>query len=159
MSPSSYLLVRNISKVFEMLDFCKYSIEKWYKIINDKKRVRLVQLHNNLSYDHFIKNKYSYFISWGSSRRDIPIYDLIYLFNLYYYDVDFLDILNVYQKNYSLLEEEKILFLILICLPNKIIFSDNEYDDCLKVKKFYDRLNAASLLIDEYNKKKKVSVK
>lgn len=157
MSPSSYLFARNSSLIFNILNFCRYNIQKWYNIINEKRRVRIVQLHNNLSLEHFIKDKNAYLISWNNSKRDLPIYDLIILFNRYYYDFDFLDLLKIYEKNYPLLEEEKILLLILISLPDKLLLSDDEYTKCLKVKKFYDKLNASMILINDYTKKIKIS--
>lgn len=157
MSPSSYLMARNITKVFEALNYCKYNIDKWYEIISDKKRVRVVQLHNNLSVDHYLRGNSSYLISWDKSKRDMPIYDLLHLFDLYYYEVDFCDLLHSYEMNYPLLEEEKILLFVMISLPNKIILDESEYKKCLKAKKFYDRLNAAEIVISEYSPKEKIS--
>ena len=157
MSPSSYLLIRNISKVFENINYSRYSIEKWYNIISEKKRVRIVQLHNNLSNEHFLKNKKSYFISWNKSKRDMPIYDLLNIFNKYYYEIDFCDLLGIYEKNYQLLPEEKYLLFSLISLPNKLMLSGSEYQKCLSVKKFYDKLYAAFVVISEYMPKEKIS--
>jgi len=157
MSPSAYLMSRNISKVFEILNYCKFNINNWYEIINEKKRVRIVHLHNNLSIDHYIKDKYSYLISWDKSTKDMPIYDLLHIFNLYYYEIDFCDLLHSYEMNYPLLEEEKILLFVLISLPDKIILNDSEYNMCLKVKKFYDKLNACEIVISDYLQKEKIS--
>lgn len=157
MSPSSYLMSRNISKIFEILNYCKYNIDKWYEIISEKNRVRIVQLHNNLNIDHYIKDKYSYLISWDKSKKDMPIYDLLHLFNLYYYDIDFCDLLHSYEMNYPLLEEEKLLLFVLISLPDKIILNDSEYNMCLKVKKFYDKLRASEIVISDYVPKEKIS--
>ncbi len=158
MSPAVYLMLRNISLVFQTLNFCKTNINKWYEIINEKKRVRIVQIHNNLSVDHYMKNKYSYFISWEKSKRDLPIYDLLHLFNLYYYQVDFCDIIHIYEMNYPLLEEEKNLLFVMISLPDKIIFDNQEYLQTIKVKRFYDKLKSANIVVSDYmSKEKKVS--
>ncbi len=150
MSPSSYLMARNITKVFEALNYCKYHIDEWYNIINEKKRVRIVQLHNNLNIDHYMKDKHSYFISWDKSKRDIPIYDLIHLFNLYYYEADFCDLLHTYEMSYPLLPEERLLLFVMISLPEKIVLNDSEYQQCFRVKKFYDKLNASWIVISDY---------
>lgn len=157
MSPSSYLMSRNISKVFEALNFCKYYLNKWYDIINDKKRVRIVQLHNNLNIDHYVKDVNPYLISWDKSKRDMPIYDLLHIFNLYYYELDFCDLLHSYEMNYHLLEEERILLFVMISLPDKLVFPDDEYNKCLKAKKFYDKLNASEIVISDYIPKEKIS--
>lgn len=155
MSPSSYIMSRNISKIFEMLNYCKIHINKWYDIINEKKRVRIVQLHNNLSVDHYLKNKYPYLISWSKSKRDMPIYDLLKVFNLYYYELDFCDLLHTYEMNYPLLEEEKNLLFVLISMPEKITLEGNEYSKCLQAKKFYDKLVSAENSISDYMPKEK----
>ena len=52
MSPSNYLFIRNISKLYASLDYAKYQINNWYNIIEEKKRIRVVNIHNNLSLDH-----------------------------------------------------------------------------------------------------------
>ena len=45
-------------------------------IIEEKKRIRVVQLHNNLNLEHYlVEDNKPYLISWRKSRRDIPIYD------------------------------------------------------------------------------------
>ena len=43
--------------------------------------------------------------------------------------------------NYPLLPEEKELFLVLISIPEKLEFINNEYNMCNKVKDFYDYLS------------------
>ena len=49
----------------------------------------------------------------------------------------------------------KILLFVMITLPDKIILNDNEYQKCLTVKKFYDKLNASEIVIADYNPKEK----
>ena len=49
MSPSEYLLARNISKIFGSLNFSKQELEKWYKLVENKTKQRVVVLHNNLN--------------------------------------------------------------------------------------------------------------
>ena len=51
MTPSHYYFIRNISKIFASLNYCRFYIDKWYKIIEEKKRIRITQIHNNLSLD------------------------------------------------------------------------------------------------------------
>lgn len=151
MSPSHYYFIRNISKVFASLDYCRYHIDKWYKLIEDKKRVRVVQLHNNLNLDHYmISDNRPYLISWRKSIRDIPIYDLINLYKQYYKELDFVELIRKYEMNYPMLPEERELFLVLISLPAKLEFIDNEYDMCKKVKDLYDYLLTTEKIIEDY---------
>ena len=150
MSPSSYLFIRNISLVFRALNYCRYNIEKWYKIIDEKKRIRIVNIHNNISLDHYLLDSRPNFISWRLSKRDMPIYDLIKFYKEYYLELDFCELLRNYEVNYPMLLEEKLLFFCLISLPEKLEFNDSEYNLCIRVKKFYDYLNSSDKFIMDY---------
>lgn len=140
MSPSEYLIARNISKVFECINYCKYEIESWFEIVKDKKRKRVVTLHNNLKIDNLIKNKGSYLISWENSKIDLPIYDFVNFYNRYALDFDFSDLLIEYERIFPLLPEEKKLMFILISIPERIDFNSNEYEMVKRVRKLLDKI-------------------
>lgn len=153
MSPSQYMLALNISKIFGSLEFCQNEIEKWYKIVNEKKKQRLVVLHNNLELSHFIKNKSSYLISWDKSRIDIPIFDLYKLYRKHSMDFEFENILKRYEHHYPLLEEERILFFVLISLPDILEYNDSEYKLCSDISKIIDFLARTEKFISPYYSK------
>ena len=88
MSPSNYLLVRNISKIYSSLNYCKNELDNWYELVKESKKQRVALIHNNLSLDHLIRNENSYLISWDKSKFDNPIYDLY----------------NFYKNNYEKIE-------------------------------------------------------
>lgn len=155
MSPSNYLFVRNVSKLFASLDYAKYQINNWYNIISEKKRVRIVNIHNNLKLEHYLLSDRPYLISWENSKRDIPIYDLIKLYKEYYNNMDFCELLRLYEGYYPLLEEEKSLLFCLITIPKKLEFLGREFDMCKKVKEFYDYMNSTDRLITDYLPKEK----
>lgn len=150
MSPSEYTLIRNISKVYSALSFCKQEIEEWYKLIKEKRKQRFVILHNHLEIDHFIKNKNSYLISWNKAKEGIPIFDIYKLYRKHSLEYEFSEILKQYEKGYPLLEEERKLLFILISLPDKIEFSGSEYDMCREVSKKMDFLYKTDFLITPY---------
>ena len=150
MSPSEYLLARNISVIFSSLQFSKTELEKWYELINKKQKQRLVVLHNNLDLSHFISNKETYLINWDKSRIDIPIFDLYKLYKRHSLDYDFEEIFKRYERNYPLLEEERILLFILIILPDKIEFNNNNYEMTRKVSKLIDSIYKTRKLISPY---------
>lgn len=150
MSPAELLLASNISIILSAISFADYELNKWYKLIENKNQRRYVVLHNNLKLDHFIKNKSSYLISWDKSTIDIPIYDLYKLYKSHATSFDFKYILEKYEQNYPLLEEEKKLFFILISLPDKIDLNDNLYNSCLKINKMLDYLYKTNSLISPY---------
>lgn len=41
MSPSEYLIARNISKIFSCIYFCKNEMESWYELVKTKKEKEL----------------------------------------------------------------------------------------------------------------------
>ena len=155
MSPSEYLLARNISKIFAAIEFCRGELDKWYNLVREKRKQRLVVLHNNLELNHFIKNNNSYLISWDKSKIDIPIFDLYKLYKKHALDFDFEVIFRTYEKNYPLLEEERKLLFILITLPDKIEFNDSEYEMCKKISKQIDIIYKTEALLSPYYSAKK----
>ena len=155
MSPSNYLFIRNISKIFQALNYSRINIDKWYNLIKSKKRVRIVNLHNNVSLDHYLLADKPYLISWRLSKKDMPIYDIINFYKKYYNELDFSELLRIYEVNYPLLKEEKILLFCLLSIPSKLEFTDNEYDMCLKVSRFYEYIYSSEKLIDDNEEKVK----
>ena len=150
MSPSEYLLARNISRIFISLNFCKNEIENWYNLIKDKTKQRVVVLHNNLDLSHFIKNDNSYLISWDKSKIGIPIFDLYILYKRHALDYDFGEILKNYEKNYPLKKEERILLFILIALPIKLEFNKSTYELTKEISNQMDIMYKTEKLISPY---------
>lgn len=152
MSPSEYLLARNISSIFSSLRYCKEEVEEWYKLIKEKRKMRVVVIHNNLSLDHYMKNEHDYLISWGKSKINIPIFDLYKLYNKHYLDFDFYEVLRKYESMYPLKRDERNLLFILINLPNKIEFEKSNYDMCKIISKELDKLYKSYKIVNEYKK-------
>ena len=151
MSPAELLLARGISIIFSALNYSNNSLDIWYKIVRDKNRRRHVLIHNNLSLDHFIRSDNAYFISWDKSKIDIPIYDLYKLYKEYAFNFDFKYLFSRYEKNYPLLGEERMLLFILISIPDKITFTDNIYNDCVKIENLIDYLYKTESVISPDN--------
>ena len=146
MSPSEYLLARNISKIYDSIDNCKNRLETWHDLIQNKRKQRNVVLHNNLSLDHFIRSESSYLISWDKAKIGSPVFDLYKLYRKHALDFDFEDILNEYETHYPLMEDERNLLFVLISMPNLIEFNDTEYNMCVKISKEIDMLYKAESL-------------
>lgn len=153
MSPRELLLARNISIIFNALNYTNNKLDDWYNNVKDKNRRRYVVIHNNLDLNHFIRNKNPYLLSWDKSKIDIPIYDLYILYKKYATQFDFKYLIQKYEKEYPLLEDEKSLFYILISIPDKIEFTDNIYNDCIKIEKMLDYLYITESLVSPDNSK------
>lgn len=135
MPPSYYLLARNISFVYDMINYCDKNIEKWYKNIKDTDRIRVSIIHNNLNLDHFKNNL---LISWDNAKISLPIFDLYKLYRNTYNEYDWNELLNIYSSNYPLKEDELFLFCSLISMPLKPTITNIEIDN---VKEINEKLN------------------
>ena len=152
MSPSEYLLARNISFIFKSIEIGKEYVENWLERINGLNKMRVTIVHNNLDLSHYIRSDKPYLLSWDKSKIDIPIFDLYNLYNHHFMDFDFFELLKRYESVYPLKNYELELFFILITMPSKIEFNNNEYDMCVKISNEIDRLYKSNSLIEEYKK-------
>lgn len=152
MSPSNYLLVRNITKIYSAIYYCKTQLEEFYNIVknNPKKRVSLI--HNNIELSHLLRNENSYLISWDNAKFDIPVYDLIKFYKKNYNDVDFTNLFKLYESKYPLHNEERKLLFISLSIPDKLdLTKDNEFIKTKKVNDLLLYLQKTDDLILQYN--------
>ena len=151
MSPSGYLIARNINIIFSSIYYAKHNLEEWYKKIDNNKNERVVNIHNNISLDHYIKNEKPYLISWNKSRVDSPIYDLLSFYKNHYLDFDFDDLFHFYESVYPLKEDERLLLFTYMAIPYKIEIISDEYEMCIKINKMIEYLYKTSNLIMNYH--------
>ena len=152
MSPSEYLMARNINAIFSSINKGKKYIEEWQQEINGMTKTRLTVVHNNLKLSHYIRNKHDYLISFDKSKIDMPAFDLYNLYNNHFDDFDFTEVLKRYEKSYPLKKYELDLFFILINMPFKLEFNDTEFNMCTKIGKEIDRLYKSNKLTEEYKR-------
>ena len=149
MSPSEYLIARNISKIYGALNYAKITIDKWYNIIKVSAKKRVVLLYNNIDLDHVIRNKELYLINFEKTKQGIPIYDLYDFYKRYAFSFDFVDLIKYYESKYPLLKEEKLLFYTLISIPDIIKFTDTEINNCKTCKDIIDLIYKSEVLISK----------
>lgn len=157
MSPVDYIVARNISLIFSSLEYARDGIERWYQLIKDKRQVRVVTIHNNASLDHYVKNDKSYLVSWDRATVDMPIYDLINVYKKHYLEFDFVTIFKVYFSKYPFLEEEMLLFLSILAIPDKIRYYDSQYQMVVEVRRLLDYIYKTGEIIREYGKNEKLT--
>ncbi|MDD3896086.1 MAG: hypothetical protein PHP49_03570 [Bacilli bacterium] len=150
MSPSNYLLIRNSSKLFANLKYIEDELDNWFKLMTDKTKERVVYCHNNLTIDHYIKNKNDYLISWDNYSIDTPILDLINLYTNDYNKYEFSNFLENYNQKFPLSKEELKLFFIMISLPKEVNYSIYEFDNTRKVNEMLTYVYKTEMLIKPY---------
>lgn len=152
MSPSEYLLARNISFIFRSIEIGKHYTEEWLNNVDQFDKMRMSIVHNNLDLSHYIRNSKDYLVSWDKSKIDIPVFDLYNLYNNHFMDFNFFELLKRYESVYPLKKYEIELLFVLITMPNKIEFDDTEFNMCVKISNEIDRLYKSNSLIEEYKK-------
>lgn len=144
-SPSEYLLLRSINKIFYSLDYAKISLDELLE--TKEKKMRTCMIHNNLDLNHYIKGDRDYLISWNKAKFDMPIFDLYKLFkrNKTY---NYIDLLDRYEQNYPLLEYEKKLLLIMLSMPDIIDDNKSEIEKTKEIKQMIINLEILPNYLD-----------
>lgn len=156
-APEEYLLIRHMTDIYQALNFSHQNIEKWYEVKTQEKKERVVQLHNNISLDHFLEEDNPYFISWDKSKKDIVIYDFLKFYHNEYLNLEMNSLFDVYQSKYKYTEEEKLLFFALISLPEKIELKQNHYINTQIVSKLVKYvIKTRGFILKENEKNQKV---
>ncbi len=132
MAPGEYLLMRHISEIYLALDYSYKMLEDWYLEKNSKKNERVVQLHNNISIEHFICNDNNYLISWDKSSKGNVIYDFISFYKNDYLKLEMHSLYKIYQSKYRFDSCEEKLFFSILSIPWKIEFGKNNLANSIK---------------------------
>ena len=141
MAPAEYLLIRNISIIYQLLRFSKEKLDAWYQEKEKLKKERYVLLNNNLKLDHFLEGENNYFINWSKARRGIVVYDFLNFFHNNYLELDMKSLYDLYQTKYPFTKDEENLFLALLAIPSEVNFKNSNYINTIKVKNLVVYLN------------------
>lgn len=149
MAPSEYLLIRNISLVYRLLNFSKEKLDAWFKNREKLQKERYVLLNNNLKMEHFLEGEDNYFINWSKAKRGLVIYDFLNFFQNNYLELDMKSLYQLYRSKYPFSMSEENLFLALLAIPFEVDFKDSNYVNTLKVKNLVIYLNKVREFISE----------
>lgn len=127
-SPNEYLIARNISSFYQSLDKSKSYLNKWKNEVLKKKQIRLSLIHNNINNSNVLVNDSINLISFDNYREDMPILDCIKYYKNQNYDINIIRKIEVYFKEFELLEEEKYLLYSIILIPRIIRLNGEEID-------------------------------
>ena len=150
-SPSIYYFLRNSSIVFKSIQESKIYLDKWYSVMKEKKSKRVCFIHGNLGLDHFLYSNNKYLISWNNSRNDSCIYDILSFYKKHYEVVPFIELLNLYDSIYPLLEEELYLLMSLILFPKKIELVKPEINNVSNIYNIINYLIISNNITSNYH--------
>ena len=150
LSPSKYLIARNITLILDSLNLGRYYLERWKEKISKLDKMRVSVINNDLSLSNYKRDDKPYIINWSKSKIDIPIFDLYKLNSNE--DIDIYEVLKRYEKKYQLKNGEKELLIVLLFMPNKIDITNNEYNMCKNIKREINRLIKVHKLNRQYEK-------
>lgn len=149
LSPAQYLLMKNISRIHYLLRLAKNNLEDWFK---DLESVREVLLINNVSLNNFRVGEASYFVDFKDAKNGLVVYDLVNFYKNEVLNVDFFSLFSFYNSKYNLNKDELELFYTLICIPERITFTKNNYLDTLRVRRLVDYVGVTLEFLLEKNK-------
>lgn len=135
MSPANYYFILRVSSIYHILNMGLFYVEKWYSLVHDKKTMRFVLNHNNLTRDHLIEEDNIYLTSWGKASFGFPEADLENLWVNNYEYLELENLLQTYQSKYKLCDDEYFLFLARLCTIKRIDFNKDEQ---IKMKEIID---------------------
>lgn len=147
MSPSEYLIARNISKFFEAINYSRNKLNDWYDLIKTVSKKRMVLLYNNIDINHVIKNKNIYLINWDKAKMGLPFYDIYNFYKKYALNFDFNELFKYYEDRYPLLNEERELLFVLLTIPDYIENGSNELECCKNAKRVIDYIYKTEVFI------------
>jgi thiamine kinase-like enzyme len=152
-SPYELLLLNNVSKIYNTLNYSKELLEEWYKHISNTRKRRIVLSHNHLSLDHFLDCKDAKVINFDYASYKSPIYDFAYFYKNHYHELDMLSLFTTYQRKYLYTDDELLLFFIEIIIPPKINLKKNTYENTLLIHKLITYIDSTRDFILKKQKK------
>ena len=160
MSPEEQLLMNNISNFYKALNYSEHKLESWFKLKQQEKTERIVQLHNNISLKHFlISNENKYIIDWENSSKGNIIYDFLKFYKNEFSNLEMISLFKIYQSKIEYTKSEQTLFESLIAIPPKIEFKDSHLVNTIKTRKIVNYVDKTNKFLSEYNKENQESNK
>lgn len=159
-SPAEYLLIRNISSIYEILNLSEKLLEEWLLLQQKEKTWKVALLHQNLKLSNLKEENNNYFfVNWDNYKKDLVIYDFINFYNNEYKELEMSSILELYQSKYPLSKTELKLLLSLLAIPPKLEFNKSNYENTVNTKYLIIYVEKTKDIILKYNKKEQHSNK
>jgi hypothetical protein len=142
-----YLLIKNISKIYELLRRSRNYLDRWYSDGDNKFSLSL--LIENLSLDNFRMGDKTYFIDLGNFTWDFSSFDLDKFYKSNFNLVEMKSLINIYNLECHTDYRSNLFFKCLIAIPWKLNFSKNNYSDSIMVRKLIDYVDYTLEFLEE----------
>ena len=151
-SPAEYLLMKNVSKIYKLLNKSRILLDNWYQSQQKEKNYRVVLLHQNLKLANIKEENNNYYlINWDNYKKDIVIYDFLNYYQNEYKNIEMISSFELYRSKYPLTQTETNLLLALIAIPPKIEFTKSNYEDTVNTKYLVTYIEKTNDFISKYN--------
>ena len=145
-----YYLLLNISNIYKILQKSRYYLDLWHQ----KKifKIRKCYSIHNVSFANFCFSKSSYFLDFTDCFKDFIFSDFISFYKKEVLSVDMIYLFDYYQKNIFLSEEEFVLLKAFICIPKKLVFTKNIYDNTVSIYYLLEYIENTNSFLEKYEK-------
>lgn len=152
-SPSKYLLLRNISNIYKLLNLGDQLIDKWYNISKEEKTTRKALLHQNLTTKNLKQEENNYYLtSWDNYKKDLVVYDFLNFYQNEYKSLELSPLFDLYNSKYQLTNSEKLLLFSKLTLIPKVMFNKSEIENTITTKYLIDYISKTKDFILKYYK-------
>ena len=127
-----YYLLNNVSLLYQILYFAKEKLEVWFR--GDSIILKSFCI-NNVSFSNFRFGEKIFFIDCKGSTVQNIVYNIEDFYRENYLEGSMMEFFSIYEKNNLLSFFDWNLFFSLICIPRRIVFSNDVYQNTVCIQK------------------------
>jgi len=128
-----YYFLLNVSSFYKVLTIALDKLDLWKSLEIKKIRKALIMHKDSLS-NFSYSSKKSYFIDFSECKHDLLINDFISFYQANLHQIDMIECFHIYQSYIPFSYDEKVLLFCLICIPIRITFTDNIYQNIVIIQ-------------------------
>ena len=151
--PAEYLLLRNISNIYKLINKSEELLDKWYILKQNDFKIRKCLLHQNINIDNLKQiNNELFLTNWDNYKEDLVIYDFINFYKNEYKTIEMTSLFDLYLSKYPLNNTEITLLLSILAIPPKVLFNKTNYENTVNIKYLTIYVEKTFLFISKYYK-------
>ena len=127
-----YYLLNNVSLLYQILYFAKEKLDVWFR--GDSIILKSFCI-NNVSFSNFRFGEKIFFIDCKGSTVQNIVYNIEDFYRENYLEGSMMEFFSIYEKNNLLSFFDWNLFFSLICIPRRIVFSNDVYQNTVCIQK------------------------